>query len=105
MFLFWVIELEIFFRPARFHNLPRIRCGNRFVNDDRRSRAALRSDLVFVSPATVIRHRFPLEHFLVELRRIVRIGNGRIVDQHQDRFPANVDAFVIVPAVFGATTP
>ena len=36
------------------------------MNDDRRRRAFLRCNFVFVGPAAVICHRFPFEHFVVE---------------------------------------
>ena len=70
------------------------------MDDDGRSRAALRGDFVFVGPAPVVGHRFSLEHFLVELGRIFRIRDRRIADQHENGFAANIDIFEIVPAVF-----
>ena len=41
----------------------------------------------------------PLNMFRIELGRIGRIGNRRIVDQHQDRFALDIDTLVIIPAV------
>ena len=97
----WFIEVEVFLGPTRFHDGVGISSGLGLVNDHRSHGAFLRGDFVFVCPATVISHRFSLEHLLVELGGIFRIGNRRIVDQHQDRFALNIDIFVIVPAVLG----
>jgi hypothetical protein len=71
------------------------------VDDQRRRGALLRGDLVLVRPPAVVGHRAPLEDRVVELLRILRVGHGRIVDEHHDRLPADVDALVVVPAVLG----
>lgn len=60
--------------------------------DDKSARGALlRGDLVFVGPSSVIGHRFVAENTV----------DGRIVDEHDEHFAADVDVFVIVPIIFG----
>ena len=71
------------------------------MNNDGRGCPLLRCNVIFVGPASVISHGAAAEHFLVQFCRIIRIGNWRIVDQHQKCFSTHIDVFVIIPAVFG----
>ena len=71
------------------------------MDDDRCSSAKLRRNLIFVRPAPVIGHCPTAEHTVVEATLVVRIGDRRIVDQHDERLATDVDALVIVPAILG----
>ena len=65
----------------------------RLVDEDGADRAFARGFFVLVDPAAVVGERLAGEKF-----RIVR---GRLVDQHEQDFAFDVDAFVVVPVVFG----
>src|SRR5439155_14518894 len=95
------LEIKMLARVASFYDGPRVTGRTGLVHDDRGSGSLFRGDFVFVGPTTVVRHRGALEHLVVELRRIARVGHGRVVDQYHDRFAAHIDTFEIVPAVFG----
>ena len=69
------------------------------MNDERTGGAFRGGDFVLVGPATVVRHRFPLEHRAVEFRAVVRIGHGRITDQHDEDFALYIHVLVVVPSV------
>src|SRR2546430_8219637 len=62
-----VIELEVFFAPTRSYHLPWISGRFGFVDDDRRRRAFLRCDFVFIRPSAVVGHGPSFEHLVVEL--------------------------------------
>ena len=93
-------DVEVLAAPAPPDDLERIAGRPGLVDQDRRGRALLRGDLVLVGPSAVVRHRPALEHRRVELRGILRVGDGRVVHQHQERLAPHVEALVIVPAVF-----
>ena len=71
------------------------------MDQDRGRRPFLRGDLVLVGPAPVVRHRPALEHGRVELGRVLGVGNGRVVDQHDQGLAPNVEPLVVVPAILG----
>ena len=72
-----------------------------FVHEDHGRRPFLRRDLVFISPAAVIRHRPAFKKGWIELGRVLGIGYGRVIDQHDQGLVANVHPLVVVPAVLG----
>ena len=63
--------------------------------------ASFRRDFIFVSPAPVKSHGPAAKHFLVELGRIIGVGNGWIIDQHQNCFPPHLDILVVIPSILG----
>ena len=67
------------------------------MNENRAHRAFARGLFVFIGPASVVGKRFPLKE--------IHIVGGRLVDQHQQNFAAHVDAFVVVPFIFGSFDP
>src|SRR6185312_8381853 len=86
-------------RPTSRYNFIGIACGAGLMNDDRGGGAFLSRHLVFVSPATVIRHRFAFEHLVVKLAWIARVWNCRIVNEHDDGLAAHIYAFVVIPTI------
>ena len=75
--------------------------GPGFVDDEDRRRALARSLLELVGPAAVVGHRVALERLRVELGRVGGIGNGRIVDEDEDRLALDVDVLEVVPVELG----
>ena len=71
------------------------------VNDDGRGRAQFSRLVVLVSPAAVVRHGAAAEDLWIERLGIRRVGNRRVVDEHDDRLALYVDAFVVVPLELG----
>ena len=72
------------------------------MDDQDARRAAPRALLELVRPAAVVGHRLAVEQRRVELRRIGRARNLRIVDEHQDRLALDVDVLEVVPVEFGS---
>jgi hypothetical protein len=87
--------LPLILYPRVAHDRPRI--SRRFVRvNENDGVGALRSaDFVFVGPASVVR-----SHFAFEQIGLLRVC-GRIVDEHDQRFAVRIEAFVIVPPIFG----
>ena len=75
------------------HDLPGIARHIFSVDENHADCAFARGFFVFVSPAAVVGERFAFEKF--------RIVGGRLVHQHEQHFAVNVDALVVVPAIFG----
>ena len=67
------------------------------VDDQHAGRALARAFLELVGPAAVVGHRVAAERLRIELARIRRIRNRRVVDQHDDRLAFDVDALEVVP--------
>ncbi len=75
------------------HHLPGIAGHLGFVNEDHADGAFAGGFFVFVGPAAVVSEGAAFEE--------IRVVGGRLTDQHEQDFAANVGAFVVVPFVFG----
>ena len=64
--LIWRIDLVILLAPTRSYHGIRVSSRLGLVDDHSGCSAFLCCDLVFVSPATVVGHRFPFKHFFIE---------------------------------------
>ena len=91
-------QVEIFAAPAAGDDGEGITSGARLMDDEARGGALGGGDLVFVSPAPVVGHAFARENLRVELARR-GVGDGRIVNEHDDSFAAHIEALVVVPAI------
>src|SRR5438067_4177997 len=88
-----LVEFELLDGPGSAHDIPRIRGALRRVNQDR-SRGALPGRLLeLVRPPPIVSEDLAEEDG--------RIDESRIVDQHQQDFPAQIGALVVVPFPFG----
>ena len=100
MFLSRLTNIKVLAPPACRNDFKWITRRARLVNNDGCGGAFLSGDFILVGPAAVVGHRLAFEHLLIELRRILRVRYGRIVDEHDNGLAFHIDTFVIVPAVF-----
>ncbi len=96
------LDAEVLPTPASGDDFERIAGGAGLMNDDRGGGAFFGGDFVFVSPAAVVGHGRAFEHFVVEFGGVCGIGDGGVVDEHEDGLALDIDIFVVVPAVFGS---
>ena len=91
--------------PTIAHDFPWVSSSIGLVHDQAAGRAQFGCFFEFIGPASVVRHGLSAKGFGIELARILRIGHRRIVDQHNQDFPAHVHAFEVIPLKFGRLHP
>ena len=80
--------------PGVLDHVPAVAGHVGFVDQNDADGAFARRLLIFISPAAVVGERLALEEFGV-------VG-GRLVDEHEQNFSADVGVLEIVPLVFGS---
>ena len=88
-------KVELSAAPGSGHDIPAI--GGRFglVDQDHAGGTLPGGFLILVGPATVIGHGIAVEE------AGLRVGITGVVDQHDHRLACNIEAFIVVPVIFG----
>ena len=99
------LQIEALTTPRVDHHEPRIRRRSRLMDNQHRSRTPATRLLELVSPTAIISHGLATEPLRIELVRIGRIRNRRIIDEDDDRLAPHIHITKVIPSVLRSVDP